>query len=121
MDWYIKAIQNYAIFEGRARRKEYWMFILINFIFAILAGIAGALLRFPFLISIYTLFAMVPGIAVSVRRLHDTNRSGWLLLLNLVPIIGPLLIVYWFCLEGSYEANQYGPSPKARDSLTAPQ
>lgn len=121
MDWYIKAIQSYAIFEGRARRKEYWMFVLLNFVFAIVAMIAGYLLRIPFLAGIYFLFSFVPSISVSVRRLHDTNRSGWLLLLNFVPIIGPFLIFYWFCLEGSYEANQYGPPPKTRASLTAPQ
>ena len=99
----------YAQFSGRASRSEYWWFVfasaLVIFVAAFIDGIAGSAV----VTAIAYLFLIIPGIAVSVRRLHDTNRSGWYLLLNLVPLIGSILIFIWSVTPGDKKANQYGP------------
>ena len=114
MNWYLTVIkEHYADFHGRARRKEYWMFVLVNMVILIVLGIAGTLVRFPLLSVIYGLATLAPGIAVGVRRLHDTGRSGWMLLISLVPIIGSLYLLYLFCLDGEKKLNAWGANPKA--------
>jgi uncharacterized membrane protein YhaH (DUF805 family) len=117
MNWYLEALKKYAVFNGRARRKEYWYFVLFNFLADIVltfidraAGLNNES-GFGLFSGIYTLAILVPGIAVSVRRLHDTGRSGWWLLIGLVPFVGGI-VLFIFTLQDSKPDNQYGPNPK---------
>lgn len=122
MDWYLMVFRKYAQFGGRSRRKEYWMFGLMNMVvFAVLYGTGtvallnrstGLSVLIFLLCGAYGLAALIPGLAVSVRRLHDTNKSGWWLLLCLVPL-GALIILIFDCLDSDPGDNQYGPNPKA--------
>ncbi|MFF4246064.1 DUF805 domain-containing protein [Streptomyces sp. NPDC001822] len=111
MSWYLAVLKNYAGFSGRARRKEYWMYTLFNIIaLAVLLGISVAVdTTIPYLI--YVVAVIIPSLAVLVRRLHDTGRSGWWILLGVVPFGGIVLLVF-SCLEGSNEVNEYGANPK---------
>ena len=106
MNYYLKVLQNYAVFNGRARRKEYWMFFLFNVIFAFAFGFICGLLDVPNLANIYTLAVLLPGIAVGVRRMHDVGKSGWFIL---IPIYNLILA----CTEGDKGPNEYGEDPKA--------
>ena len=113
MDWYLTALKKYAVFSGRARRKEYWLFMLFNIIIAIVLGIVEGLSGGPGVLpSVYYLAVLIPAIAVGVRRLHDTNRSGWWLLLGLIPIVGAIVLLVFFVQDSQADDNQYGPSPK---------
>jgi uncharacterized membrane protein YhaH (DUF805 family) len=106
MNWYLKVLQNYVTFSGRARRKEYWMFVLFNLIVSIVIGIIAGLIRFPLLGNLYSLAVLLPSIAVGVRRMHDCGKSGWFLL---IPIYNLVLA----CTEGDQGENEYGPDPKS--------
>ncbi len=119
MEWYLKVLKNYADFNGRARRKEYWMFTLFNFLICLVLEIAGIGLMkggigaiFLIAMGLYTLGILIPSLAVSVRRLHDTDRSGWWLLIALVPLVGGLILLVFMILEGTQGPNQYGSDPK---------
>ena len=121
MDWYLMAWQKYAQFGGRSQRKEYWMFTLVNIIVATVLYLVATMaflnnstavtIIVCLVCGVYWLAALIPSLAVSVRRLHDTNKSGWLLLLCLIPL-GGLVILVFCCIEGDPGPNQYGPSPK---------
>jgi len=115
LQWYLRPFKKYADFEGRARRKEYWSFALGNFLISLVLGGAGFGfgLGSEYLSSLFGLFILVPSIAVGVRRLHDTNRSGWWLLVGFIPIIGFFILLYFMLIEGDTSVNQYGPNPKA--------
>jgi uncharacterized membrane protein YhaH (DUF805 family) len=120
MDWYLEALKKYAVFEGRSRRKEYWFFGLFNAIFSVvlviadvLFGTSGGLSGPGFLSGLYTLGVFLPALAVLVRRLHDTNRSGWWVLISFLPLIGVLVLLFFSLQEGQPGENQYGFSPKA--------
>ncbi len=115
MEWYLKVLKNYVVFSGRARRKEYWMFILINAIIAIIImGIGQQIGTYGFILSlIYSLAILLPSLAVSVRRLHDIGKSGWMILITLIPIIGGIWFLILTIKEGEKGANQYGEDPKA--------
>lgn len=106
MEYYLMAFKKYAEFNGRARRKEYWMFTLFNAIFSFAIGVVGGLISFEFLGSIYSLVVLIPSIALGVRRMHDVGKSGWFLL---IPIYNLILAV----TEGDRGENNYGPDPKA--------
>ena len=106
MYYYIKVLQNYATFSGRARRKEYWMFVLFNVIVAFAFGFVCGLIGIPEIANLYTLAVLLPSIAVGVRRMHDVGKSGWYLL---IPIYNFILAV----TEGEKGENQYGTDPKA--------
>jgi len=117
VEFYIGVLKKWNIFSGRARRKEYWMFFLMNFI---LFTILGVLIQFPYMgdvfyiISVLLSFALIiPNLALSIRRLHDTNHSGWLLLLGLIPLIGAIILLVFFIQGGTSGNNKYGPNPKA--------
>jgi uncharacterized membrane protein YhaH (DUF805 family) len=113
MEWYVKVLKNYVGFSGRARRKEYWMFVLINFIIAFVLGFIEGVLDIPqFLSGLYSLAIFLPSLAVSIRRLHDTGRSGWWLLISLVPIIGAIILIVFACMDSEPHENKYGPNPK---------
>lgn len=120
MDWYLMALKKYAEFQGRAQRKEYWMFTLFNFLAMVLLGIVGALLGGggegglgDVLQGLYGIAVLVPGIAVTVRRLHDIGKSGWWGLVALIPLIGSLILIYFAVKDSQPETNEYGPNPKA--------
>ena len=119
MNWYLAVLKNYAGFSGRARRKEYWMFTLFNIIFAIVAmildnvlGIAMAEIGYGPLYGLYTLAVFIPGLAVSVRRLHDVGKSGWMILIVLIPIIGAIWLIVLMVTDSNSGENQYGSNPK---------
>ena len=113
MEWYLVVLKKYAVFSGRARRKEYWMFFLFNIIIAFSLGFIEGLLGSPGVIGmIYSLAVLIPGIAVSVRRLHDTGRSGWWLLIALIPLIGSIVLLVFMVQEGKDEENDFGENPK---------
>ncbi len=109
-EYYKRAIKKYANFEGRASRPEYWYFVLFNVIISIALGIIGG--RHHTLENLYALFILIPGITVSVRRLHDIGKSGWMLLISLIPIIGTIWIIVLLATEGEYKENKYGHQPK---------
>ena len=133
MEWMLMPFRRYAEFSGRSRRMEYWMFRLFEFVaFIILmfftglvsaatgsaagenagsvVGGIGALVLILFLLG-----SIVPGVAVTVRRLHDTNRSGWMLLIGIIPLIGPIMLLIFLFSEGTRGPNDYGNDPKAVD------
>ena len=122
MNWYIKVLKNYAVFSGRARRKEYWMFVLFNFIFALVLSLIG-LLTFGmlYILSIlYGVAVLVPALAVAVRRLHDIGKSGWYYFIILIPIAGPIWFLVLMCTDSQPGDNQYGPNPKGAKEASTP-
>ena len=113
MNWYLDVLKKYAVFSGRARRQEYWMFFLFNMIIAIVLGVVEGIAGGPGILGLlYGLAVLIPGIAVSVRRLHDIDRSGWWLLIALVPLIGAIVLLVFMVLDSKAGENQYGPNPK---------
>lgn len=113
MNWYLEVLKKYAVFGGRARRKEYWMFFLFNIIIAFVLGFVEGLAGGAGMIGmLYSLAVLIPGIAVSVRRLHDTGRSGWWLLVGLVPIIGAIVLLVFTVQDSNPGQNRYGANPK---------
>lgn len=120
MSWYLAALKKYAVFSGRARRKEYWFFVLFNVIIAFVLGLIDGFLGFTteygigILGGLYALAVFIPGLAVTVRRLHDTNRSGWMLLLGLIPFIGFIILLVFYFQDSDSVANKYGENPKLK-------
>ena len=119
MDWYLKVLKQYADFNGRARRKEYWMFFLFNMIFAALASLidySAGTVNYEsgsgVFQGIYSLVVLIPGLAVAVRRLHDLGKSGWMLLLALIPPIGAIWLLVLFATNSKEGANKWGENPK---------
>ena len=118
MKWYLHAFRNFANFEDRASRTEYWMFLLFNTTFAILFFSIDLLFNLnfekigfgPFYIA-YTLIAILPGIALSVRRLHDVGRNGYFIFIGLLPILGAIWLLFLFLMKGDEEENDYGEKP----------
>ena len=115
MNWYLGVLKKYAIFNGRACRKEYWVFGLVNFIIILALNLLGRSLGIgDILENIYILSAFIPTLAVGARRLHDINRSGWWLLINLIPVIGTIIIIMFAVEDSRKGANKYGPNPKEK-------
>ncbi|XHR29112.1 MAG: DUF805 domain-containing protein [Chthoniobacteraceae bacterium] len=119
MDWYIAVLKNYAVFSGRARRKEYWYFFLFNFIITLILAVIASLLgaiphteAFNLLNGLYSLAVLIPSIAVTVRRLHDTDRSGWWILISFIPLVGAIVLLVFTIQDSTPGDNQYGPNPK---------
>lgn len=112
MNWFMTVLKKYAVFNGRARRKEYWMFFLVYIIIVIVLSIIGSLMGMGttsgqnLLVTVFQLAMLVPSIAVGVRRMHDTDHSGWWILLPIVNLI-------FACTAGTHGDNQFGPDPKA--------
>ena len=128
MDWYLMVWRKYAEFDGRARRTEYWMFTLFNFLAVLALGVVGvvglaiskdygAVLFVP--VGIYGLAAVIPSLAVGVRRLHDSGKSGWLILIGLIPYVGGVVQIVLMCLDSQPGVNQYGPNPKFPEQAAA--
>jgi len=120
MEQYLAVLSKYAVFSGRAGRREYWMFFLFNLIFSIAARFVDAtsgsevlFLGMRPISMLYGLAVALPSLAVGVRRLHDIGYSGWWLLLLIIPFIGPVALLVMFCLAGDQGDNKYGPAPAA--------
>ncbi len=115
MNYYLTVLKKYAVFSGRASRSEFWYFTLFNFIIQMVASFAlGAIsAKLSFLVLVIYAFAtFIPSLAVSVRRLHDTNRSWVNLLWVLLPLIGLIVLIIFFVTDSTPGENQYGPNPK---------
>jgi len=119
MKYYLHVLQNYANFSGRARRKEFWMFTLINFLITMGAFALDMALNsdpasggFGIVQGLYTLIVLVPTLAVAVRRLHDVGKSGWFYFIVLIPLIGAIWLLVLFCSDSEYGPNKYGENPK---------
>jgi uncharacterized membrane protein YhaH (DUF805 family) len=112
-NWKLVVLERYAKFDGRAGRAEFWWFVLANFlvyvVLAILLQVSGIFLILELL---YALAMLIPSIAVAIRRLHDTDKSGWLLLIGLVPFIGAIILIVFYAMEGTNGPNQYGAGPE---------
>lgn len=114
LEWYLKPFKQYIDFEGRARRKEYWVFTVGNILVSILLGGGGVFgYGSDILSGLFSLFILIPGLAVAVRRLHDTGRSGFWLFILLIPLIGLFVIIYFLVSDSESGSNAYGPNPKA--------
>ncbi|MFJ4783470.1 DUF805 domain-containing protein [Streptomyces sp. NPDC088794] len=115
MSWFIEALKKYAVFSGRARRKEYWNFALfVGIIYVVLLVIALASKQSALLglAGLFYLGVLIPSLAVAVRRLHDTGRSGWWILIGLVPLAGAIVLLVFTVSDSTPGPNQYGPNPK---------
>jgi uncharacterized membrane protein YhaH (DUF805 family) len=120
MEWYLAALKKYADFSGRARRREYWMFVLVNLVIScVLAGLGYVSNAFNVLSYIYALAVLVPSFAVGWRRLHDTGRSGWWMLIGLIPLVGAIILIVFFLQDSAPGDNQYGPNPKLAPQVGA--
>ena len=123
MNWYLDAWKNYFTFTGRSRRKAYWVFFVFNVLATILAnlidnilGLTGQGVYGP-VSTLYALAVFLPGLALAIRRLHDTGRSGWWMLLGFIPLIGWIVLLIFFVTDSQPGSNRYGPNPK--DTLAA--
>ena len=126
MGWYLEALKKYAVFGGRSRRKEYWYFVLFSLIVSLVLSAIDALLgtlssstNVGLLGGIYGLAIIIPSIAVSVRRLHDIDRTGWWILIGLVPLIGGIVLLVFALLDSTPGSNRYGPNPKGATARVA--
>ncbi|WP_405977612.1 DUF805 domain-containing protein [Streptomyces sp. NBC_00158] len=113
MHYYVDVIKRYADFSGRARRQEYWMFVLCSIpIMLVAIALDFALGSYPVIFYIYNLAVFLPTLGLSVRRLHDTGRSGWWYLIGFIPFVGWIGIIVLMALEGDAGPNEYGANPK---------
>lgn len=119
MNWYLAGLKNYAGFSGRARRKEYWMFTLFNMIFMIVAvildnvlGLTVVGLPYGVFYFIYAFAVLIPGLAVAIRRLHDVGKSGWMILITFIPLVGSIWLIVLMVTDSDLGENQYGANPK---------
>ncbi|MEZ6876846.1 DUF805 domain-containing protein [Enterobacter sp. KBR-315C3_2022] len=112
MGWYLKVLKNYFGFKGRARRKEYWMFVLISMIVTTCVSFLNNLLGDLGIDRIYELAILIPAFALAFRRLHDTGRSAWWLLLIFIPLLGWLVLLFFMAGKGEAGENRFGPDPK---------
>ena len=118
MKYYLLAFKNYAVFSGRSNRSEYWYFALFQFIFAVAAiildvalGLSFGNTPYGFLYMGYVLATLIPGLAVTVRRLHDIDKSGWWLFIVLIPVIGSIWLLVLLASEGTRGDNRFGADP----------
>ena len=129
MEWYLMVWRKYADFTGRSRRKEYWIFTLVNIVIALVLELLifasftttrGSALgaMFGILFAVYGLAALVPSLAVCARRLHDIGMSGWLMLIGLIPALGGIALIVLCALDGNPGPNQYGPNPRLIQPMT---
>jgi len=119
MNWYLKVLKQYAVFRGRSRRKEYWSFLLFNIFLSLLAiildniiGIAIKGFGFGPIYGLYSLAIIIPGLAVAVRRLHDVGKSGLMIFISLIPVIGAIWLLVLMFTDSNSGENEYGANPK---------
>lgn len=122
----LEAVKKYAVFSGRARRKEYWMFALlyliayvVGIVIDVIVGTFDPIAGIGVFSGLVTLGLLLPSIAVLVRRLHDTDRSGWWALIIFIPLFGTIAILVFMCLDGTNGENRFGSDPKAAERLPA--
>lgn len=120
MNWYVDVLKKYTVFTGRASREEYWMFTLINFVVSLFVGVIAKAIGVDALDSLYLIAVIIPSVAVGIRRLHDTNRSGWFMFLSFIPIVGWIVLIIFFIQDSDVDTNQYGPNPKNGDVSSTP-
>ena len=111
MKYFLLPFKKSFDYEGRTSRKAYWMFSFISFIIAIVTTIIDTVFGFSFFIYVYLMIFTVPGLPLGIRRLHDIDKSGWAILINMIPILGGLIFFFWMLKAGTYGENQYGPEP----------
>ncbi|HIE34981.1 MAG TPA: DUF805 domain-containing protein [Campylobacterales bacterium] len=110
--YFLDVVKNkYAQFDGRASRSEFWYYILFRLIISVIAAVLGNIIGFPIFELLVFLALFVPDIAIAVRRLHDINKTGWWLLVGLIPLIGALVLIAFFVMKSYPDDNQYGPPP----------
>ena len=119
MNWYLTALKKYAVFGSRSRRAEYWFFLLFNVLISVVLGILDGVLgtssgdgTVGLFGGVYSLAVLIPGIAVTIRRLHDTDRSGWWALICFVPCVGAIILIVFLAQEGTPGPNRFGENPK---------
>ena len=115
MNWYLKVLNQYFDFSGRARRKEYWMFTLFSLIISWTLAVLDLIFdtyMFTIVSSIYSLLVIIPSVAVLIRRLHDIGKSGWHIFLIFIPLIGWIWLLVLLCMEGETKPNKWGENPK---------
>jgi uncharacterized membrane protein YhaH (DUF805 family) len=119
MNWYLQALKKYATFSGRARRREYWFYVLFYVIIIVVLSVIDGIIGMNMggagvgiLTAIYILAVFLPTLAVLVRRLHDTGRSGWWFFIQLVPLVGFFILLYFLVSDSQPGTNAYGPNPK---------
>jgi len=119
MNWYFGALKKYAVFSGRARRKEYWFFQLFNALIVIALVVVDSVTKtisksagLGLLSGLFILATLLPSLGVLVRRLHDTDRSGWWFFIGLIPLVGGIILLVFTLQDGQSGRNQYGPNPK---------
>jgi len=121
INWYLKVVRdNYANFSGRARRAEFWNFIICNIVITLLLSLLIFILDDTG-ITMYIAYALVtflPLVAATVRRLHDTNKSGLYILVGFIPVVGGIWLLILLATNGNYGPNNYGPDPKVEDYYT---
>lgn len=119
MEWYLSVIRdNYANFSGRARRSEYWYFVLFQILALIILLILGFMIGNDFefaLVGLYFFATVIPWLAVLVRRLHDSGRTGWYFFVRFIPLVGNIWLLVLLCMDGDMGPNQYGRDPKAEN------
>lgn len=121
MKYYTDVLKKYAVFDGRATRKEYWMFALINMLISIAISIVAGIIKFEALKTLYGLAVFLPGLAVTARRLHDTNRSAWWMLLFFVPIVGWVVLIVFLAQETKSPAAVEAAQSTHQDTPQSPQ
>ena len=114
IDQYVKVLKHYTVFEGRARRSEFWKFVLVSFVISLVLGWVSDMLE-----AVYGLAVLVPSLAVGARRLHDIGKSGWWQLLVLIPVVGWIVLIVFLALDTEPKDNQYGSNPKGGSMPTA--
>ena len=120
MNWFLIALKNYVGFSGRSRRSEYWYFTLFYLVIAIVLSVLDGIVfggsvdgkGTPVLSGLFMLAMLLPSIAVGIRRLHDTDRSGWWLLIGMIPILGAIVLIVFFVQDSKPGENRFGPNPK---------
>lgn len=112
-DYFVDVFKKYAVFNGRSRRAEYWYFALFSTIISILLEIISFfVLKNLIIVYLYDLAVLIPGLAVSIRRIHDIGKSGWFILINLIPIVGFIIWIVYLATDSQPGENKYGQNPK---------
>ena len=121
INWFMKVVtQHYFDFNGRARRAEFWWYVLVVVIISVILNVVDSIAHLGGILGgLFSLAMLLPNLGVAVRRLHDINRSGWWILIAFVPLVGAILLIYWYAQPGTSGANQFGPDPKGAAVATA--